>query len=488
MTGRRPFVIGFKRSRQFLPVRVRAEKQNSHGARVAKMMVWDGAYITAQALTQAYILREFSLSASPSGRLNITFLPSSIHNGSYAFINGIEVIPTPDLFTPATMVGFTDQLVDVESSAFQTMFRLNVGGQYIPPNNDSGLSRTWFDDSPYMFGAAVGVQAAADKNIKIQFPTETPAYIAPMDVYSTYKSMGPDSKINQNYNLTWVFPADANFTYIVRLHFCELQMTKINQRVFDIYINNQTAQAAADVIAWAGSKGVPVYKDYAIQVEDLPGDEEITVALHPSVSVKPEFYDGILNGLEIFKMSDNAGNLAGPNPVPSPLMIKVETFREPVRDTSKFNQKAQVIGGAAGGAAAFGLMAAICIAAYQRKRRESGGDSSISGWLPLYGNSQTCSKSTISGKSCASSHLSTMAASLCRHFSLSEIKHGTKNFDESQENPNGVKMEDMDDRRTNSLSPVFEHEADMGIHGAEIESIEENSSVVFSQLTHPQGR
>ncbi|URD77255.1 receptor-like protein kinase [Musa troglodytarum] len=54
------------------------------------------------------------------------------------------------------------------------------------------------------------------------------------------------------------------------------------------------------------------------------------------------------------------------------------------------------------------------------------------GWLPLYGgNSRTSAgNSTISGKSCASSHLANLAA-ICRHFSFAEIKKATKNFDES---------------------------------------------------------
>lgn len=85
--------------------------------------------------------------------------------------------------------------------------------------------------------------------------------------------MGPDPKVNMNYNLTWIFQVDANFTYVVRLHFCELQLTKVNQRVFDIFVNIQTAQAQADVIAWTSSKAVPVYKDYAVYVTDGPGDE-----------------------------------------------------------------------------------------------------------------------------------------------------------------------------------------------------------------------
>lgn len=388
------------------------------------------ASTTAQALTQAYIIKDFSLMPPESGHLNITFKPSPNHNGSYAFINGIEVISMPDIFGSATMVGYSD--LDAAGSSLQTMYRLNVGGQYIAANNDSGLSRTWYDDSPYLYGAAFGVTSEADSNVTIQYPSHVPEYIAPVDVYRTARTMGPDPKINQNYNLTWVFQVDANFTYIVRFHFCEFLLSKINQRVFDIYVNNQTAQPAADLIAWAESEGVPVYKDFAVFVKDEPGDEQLWVALHPSVSMKPEFYDAILNGLEIFKLNDSNENLAGPNPVPSPMLVKAEETRNFASPESSDN--AQVIGGIAGGAAGLVVVVAVvAVIAFRRKKMLDRSGSRTSGWLPVHGSSgTTASKSTISGKSTASSHLSSMAAALCRHFTLAEMRHGTKNFDESQ--------------------------------------------------------
>ncbi|KAJ7980392.1 Receptor-like protein kinase [Quillaja saponaria] len=393
------------------------------------------ATITAQALTQAYFIREFSLPPVKSGKLNITFTPSKQHEGSYAFVNGIEIMGMPELFQPATMVGFTDQTIEVESNSLQTIFRLNVGGQYIAATNDSGLTRTWYDDSPYLFGAAFGVTSQADKNVKIQYPLDTPEYIAPVNVYSTARSMGPDAKINANYNLTWAFQVDANFTYVVRFHFCELKMTKVNQRVFDIFLNNKTAQAAADVIAWSGSQGVPVYKDYATYVADGTGDYQLWVALHPSVSMKPEYNDAILNGLEIFKVNDTGGNLAGPNPVPSQMMLQAEAEATKNFSPAGGPSHAQVIGGIAGGAAGFAFAAAVCIVVYRRKRKNAGGmESGFGSWLPLYGNSHTStSKSTISGKSTTgSSHLSTITQGLCRHFSLPEIRQAAKNFHESQ--------------------------------------------------------
>lgn len=389
------------------------------------------ASITAKALTQAYIVREFSLVPAQSGDLIITFTPSSDHKDSYAFVNGIEVIPMPDIFGSAPLVGFSDQSVEVNSSTLQTMYRLNVGGKFIPSTNDSGLTRTWYDDSPYLFGAAFGVTSQADNKTKIEYPSNLSQEIAPLSVYETARSMGPDPNVNRNYNLTWIFQIDANFTYIVRFHFCEILLTKINQRVFDIFINNQTAQEGADVIGWAGEQGVPVYKDYAIYAEDLPGDDELWVALHPSVSMHPEYYDAILNGLEIFKQNDTMGNLAGLNPVPSAMLLHAEATKKKFAPSSSISKTVvHVIGGVAGGVFGIAVATAILFYVSNKRKNNDGSRCSTSSWLPLYGTSHTTGKSTGTGKS-TSSHLTNLAAGLCRHFSLAEIKHGTKNFSES---------------------------------------------------------
>ncbi|CAL9199640.1 unnamed protein product, partial [Musa hybrid cultivar] len=257
--------------------------------------------------------------------------------------------------------------------------------------------KSWYDDSPYLYGAGFGVTFSASSKLKINYPEETPEYIAPTDVYRTTRSMGPDPKVNMNYNLTWIFQVDANFTYVVRLHFCELQLTKVNQRVFDIFVNIQTAQAQADVIAWTSSKAVPVYKDYAVYVTDGP---------------------------------------AGPNPEPSSMLAEAELDATQPSFSSESNSKVHLIGSAVGGIAAASVAFVLCVVMYQRKKRMVGNEStSVSAWLPIYdGNARnshtSASSSTISGKSCASSHLSNLTA-MCRHFSFVEIKKATKSFDES---------------------------------------------------------
>lgn len=395
------------------------------------------ALITSQALTQAYIVKEFSLIPIDSGNLTLTFTPSSVYNGSFAFINGIEIISMPpQIFQSAIFAGFSDsdQVMDIGNNTMQTMFRLNVGGQFIPASNDSGgLSRTWYDDSPYLFGAAFGITTEAEKNVKIQYDSANmPEYIGPIDVYRTSRSMGPDAKVNQNYNLTWVFEVDVNYTYLLRFHFCDYILSRINQRVFDILINNQTAFQSADVIAWTNAKDVPVYKDFVIYVSDKVRGE-LWVSLRPNAKNKPEYYDVILNGLEIFKINDAKGNLSGPNPVPSePPPVEDETQQQ---HHSRFglsnSSHLRLLIGAVSGAAA-GFVAIVCSVLLLRHKkridnRKKYVTTEAGGWLPIYSNSSiTCSSNS------SNSRISNIGGGLCRRFSLNEIKQGTENFHESR--------------------------------------------------------
>ncbi|KAE8784336.1 Receptor-like protein kinase FERONIA [Hordeum vulgare] len=171
----------------------------------------------AQTINCAYIVHEFSLNVS-SRSLDLTFSPSAFHNGSYAFINGIEIVPMPDIFTTAdtTFVhgDYIAPFTFAVDSDFQTMYRLSVGGQAISPKDDTGFYRSWDDDSPYIFGAGYGVTYTKDSNVTIRYTPIVRNYIAPLDVYGTTLSMGPNPQVNLNYNLTWILPVDVGFLYI----------------------------------------------------------------------------------------------------------------------------------------------------------------------------------------------------------------------------------------------------------------------------------
>ncbi|KAK2981853.1 hypothetical protein RJ640_010370 [Escallonia rubra] len=393
---------------------------------------------TAEALNYDYMVKEYSVNVA-SGNLNITFMPDSKTPNSYAYVNGIEVVSHPDIYADksAMIVGQETSFTIDNSTALQNVFRLNVGGQAISPSGDTGLFRSWEDDALYIFSAANGVPVVTDPNMTISYPPSMPSYVAPLDVYKTARSMGPNSSINVQYNLTWLFSVDSGFSYLVRLHFCEVEptFTLINQRVFDIFLNNQTAEEGADVVAWAGGhNGVPVYKDYVVLVPPGAPQQDMWLALHPDTASKSNYYDSILNGVEVFKISDSSGNLAGPNPVPAPKQDVIDpSLVLPSSGSGASKNKYAVIGGGVGGSIALILLVGLFICFVSRRRRQ-GKDSSASdgpsGWLPLslYGNSHSSgsAKTNTTG-----SYASSLPANLCRHFSFAEIKAATNNFDES---------------------------------------------------------
>ncbi|CAH8315631.1 unnamed protein product [Eruca vesicaria subsp. sativa] len=385
---------------------------------------------TAQALTYSSIVKEFVVNVE-AGTLNMTFTPESTPK-AYAFVNGIEVTSMPDLYsnTDGTLaiVGSSSAVTIDNSTALENVYRLNVGGNDISPSEDTGLYRSWYDDSPYIFGAGAGVTETLDPNITVKYPTGTPTYTAPVDVYSTARSMTPTAQLNLNSNLTWIFSIDYGFTYLVRLHFCEVlpNITKINQRVFSIYLNNQTAELEADVAGWTGGNGIPRPKDYVVNPPYGKGQQDLWLALHPYTREKPEYYDAILNGVEIFKMNGSDGNLAGPNPIPGPQVTADPSRVRRPRAQSK-NHTA-IVAGIVSGAAVLGLIVGLCaLVAYRRRKA---GDlqppsDATSGWLPLslYGNSHSGG----SGKTNTTGiYASSLPSNLCRHFSFSE------NFDESR--------------------------------------------------------
>uniref|UniRef100_A0A0C9S7Y8 non-specific serine/threonine protein kinase n=1 Tax=Wollemia nobilis TaxID=56998 RepID=A0A0C9S7Y8_9CONI len=389
---------------------------------------------TADAFTQAFLLREFSLNVS-SNSINVTFTPAS-KKGAYAFVNGIEVVSMPDLFqNPVTLVGSVATYTVNDYTVLQTMFRLNVGGKSLSPSEDSNLTRNWYDDTPYVYGASTGVTLANDTS-DVEYTSSDPDYFAPRDVYATWRQMTPDNKVNLNFNLTWMFYVDPNFQYLVRLHFCEWVYSMPNQRVFQIFINNQTAEDDYDVIGSGATPGMAVYRDYIVYLKQPQSDDTILfIALQPDVSTKPQYYNALLNGLELFKLNDSDGNLAGPNPVlPPQVNYTMPPQGGPVVSHSK-SSKVPVIGGITGGVVALGLFLALCCFVRKRRGGSSGGDKP--GWLPLPlygGNSHTMGSkvSTTSGKSGTGSYVSSAPSSFCRHFTFAEIQDATNNFDESR--------------------------------------------------------
>ncbi|KAL5805761.1 hypothetical protein ACOSQ3_028661 [Xanthoceras sorbifolium] len=394
--------------------------------------------LTAEASRQDTILKEFCVNVVENQNLNLTFTPSQDYKGSYAFINGIEIVSMPLNLYYTTATGemefpFVGQAAGAfyslsNSKALERVYRVNVGGSYISAGYDTGMYRSWSTDDDYLTEAipsALPVNDSVKPNFRFIHN-----YSAPESVYQTARTMGTDGKQNQNYRLTWQFPVDLAFTYLVRLHFCEFQgeIIEYGNRVFQIYIADQIADKRADVIGWTGGNGVPVYRDYAVMMGSKANQNQqnLSIALHPAPAWMTKYSDAILNGIEIFKV-DSFESLAGPNPEPQ--TTTSTTVGPPTSKSNKTGKNRKIIiAVVVGVVSSFVAISVLLLFIFRRrisKVKEYSGSESVekSSWGPF--SSSTSTTTTKSTKSNGSS----LPSDLCSHFSLSEIKAATNNFD-----------------------------------------------------------
>ncbi|KAL4369575.1 hypothetical protein GQ457_05G005240 [Hibiscus cannabinus] len=378
------------------------------------------------------LVKEYCVNVDEGQRLNLTFTPRPDIIDSYAFINGIEVVSMPsELYyraaSDADGVTFIGQaqgtMFPIENNtAFEKMYRIRVGGREIPPVEDTGMFRNWLSDEDYLTIAKPSA-LPVNSSVNLNFST-VPSFYAPRGVYITARTMGTNKTENEKYNLTWEFPVDSGFHYFVRLHFCEFQteITQQGDRVFKIFLANLTAETQADVIAWSGGHGMPVYRDYvvAIGTKGNQKQQNLPVALNPSPEWRTLYSDAILNGLEIFKLSNNFV-LAGPNP-DAPAVN--QTGDSPQTSTKSKNNNKSVFGIVGGLISGLLVLSLLCFFIFRRRMRVKDTGSS-KGVLQL---SQF--DSTVKSFKSTKSRGSSLPSDLCRYFSLAEIIAATHNFDD----------------------------------------------------------
>ncbi|XP_062106462.1 receptor-like protein kinase FERONIA [Humulus lupulus] len=370
-------------------------------------------YLTASAIKdppQPYFVKEFIINVGNNQKLiNITFNPSP---SSYAFINGMEIVSIPDNLyisnTDVKSINFVNNLAIPFSipnhTALENVYRLNVGGQDVLSINDTGsMFRAWKQDLNYIYSYNVGTVPHLP-NVTIQYNNDTPAYTAPEIVYTTFREMDPKSENNTKYNLTWRFPVDSGFYYLARLHFCSIlnEVTRENQVVFNIYMNGMTAQPQMDVIHFTDGSKTPMHIDYIILIKE----DFLMLELQPALEVKPDYYNAILNGAEIFKLNRSEGSLAGPNPPELDQNHKPKLSQVIRNSKNKLSLvvKAITVSGVVLGLL-FGVLSVIFFFILRRRRTSLEPSSKI--WKG-----------------------SSLPSKLCRHFTITEIRMATGNFDE----------------------------------------------------------
>ncbi|GLT43023.1 hypothetical protein SLA2020_169990 [Shorea laevis] len=358
----------------------------------------------------ASLIKEYVIPVWDNQMLKVTFTPSP---ASFSFINGIEIVSMPSVLYA---YGSEIPLVPIEggrftldnTTALETMYRLNVGGQQIENTNDTGMHRTWRKDDDYLVASKwTTVNNLSNSLIQYTDP-DTPEYTAPKEVYTTLRTMGKESWFNVKVNLTWNFTVNAGFYYLVRLHFCELLalVTKQNQHVFNIYINNQMAEEQVDIFKETGGSGIPIHKDYIVLVANGNKAKELQLDLHPHISSQEKYADAFLNGLEIFKLNQTAGSLAGPNPDLVPRTQPPNLQPESPKSGEK-SMILPIVGAILGGLALFSLLLILFIFRRRKKPEDS---------------------LSFSSKFSANKTSSSLPSDLCRHFSIAEIKAATQDF------------------------------------------------------------
>ncbi|KAK9077519.1 hypothetical protein SSX86_005856 [Deinandra increscens subsp. villosa] len=355
-----------------------------------------------------FISKEYSINVT-SNTLLLNFVPS---NNSIAFINAIEVVSVPDELIPdqATGVSPYHPVNGLSELAFETVYRLNMGGPKLTPQNDS-LGRIWENDEKYLHVNSSAANVSVNPSV-VKYTEDLTPEIAPNWVYATAQTMGDANVAALNFNVTWVLPVDPDFAYFVRVHFCDIASESLNTLVFNLYINSDNAYANLDLSSLTGNLDVPVYKDFVTNSTDE--SNTLTVSVGPEADADDA--NALLNGLEIFKVSNGARSLDGVSAVEDLVVF-------PAKKSKKIGVVVLAVLGAAAVVVFLGL--GYCCVAGRGLRKT--GDLKQS-WFPpqLVGNSVTMTKTSMTA-SC----ISLASCNLGKNFSFQEISEATNKFDES---------------------------------------------------------
>ncbi|XP_028807559.1 receptor-like protein kinase THESEUS 1 [Neltuma alba] len=396
----------------FFPV-----KNPSHDLNSASLTVVTGEFVLLNNFTfknynGSYMFKEYAINVT-SDSLTLTFLPS---NGSVVFVNGIEVVSMPnDLFVDqALALSPSTPFSGLSELAFETVYRLNMGGPLLNAQNDT-LGRTWENDLKYLHVNSSVLNVSVNPST-IKYPAGVSSETAPNWVYATAETMG-DANVAQNtFNITWVFPVDPNFSYFIRAHFCDIMSISLNSLVFDMFINSDIALGGFDLSSITGNLAVPYYKDFVSNAST----ESNTLSVSVGPDSMADMTNATMNGLEIMKISNALKSLDGLSSVDGLLP----------RSSSKANKIGIIVGAAVGAVTAIAFVGLCYYCCFVRRRSKSTQQGNSWLPLPLYGNSQTMTKSTMSQKSGTASYISLASTNIGRFFSFQEILDATNKFDE----------------------------------------------------------
>ncbi|XP_038980157.1 probable receptor-like protein kinase At5g59700 [Phoenix dactylifera] len=336
--------------------------------------------------------------------LYLSFIP--VGNLSFAFINAIEVVSAPaDLLNgSASTINPSGEYQGLLGQALETVYRINMGGPRVTPDGDT-LWRTWVNDSSFIVNKSVAESVSFSGSLNYQ-PGLATQETAPNIVYSTATRLVASNTSTALVNVTWQFNVDADSSYFIRLHFCDIVSKALVDLYFNVYIGNWLVLGNFDLTSKTTSLAAPYYVDFVLAASDA--SSKLHVSIGPS-TLSDAVADGILNGLEIMKMRNSNG---------SAIVVA------PPGSKKNFG----VILGSVVGAIAVVIVA--CVFFMVCRRRKIARKHHSKTWMPFSVNGLT-SQSTGSRTSNGTAATSGQNVSLGYRFSFIVLQEATNNFDEN---------------------------------------------------------
>ncbi|KAF2283379.1 hypothetical protein GH714_003669 [Hevea brasiliensis] len=352
------------------------------------------------------VVKEFSVNVT-STSLEIIFTPSS---NSFAFLNALEVVSIPDALITDDASTF-DPLGTFQglfSQALETVFRVNMGGPTILPENDT-LGRTWVPDQDFLINENFATNISKISAVKYVEGGATPD-IAPNAVYGTATVMKSGDDPRSNFNVTWQFNVDPGFQYLVRFHFCDILSKALNELYFEVYIDSSIVAKDLDPsILLQNILAGALYMDFVTPLND--SKNKLRVSIGPS-SIPNVLPNAILNGLEIMKMNNSLGSLSGSAPLLS--------------DSRSKKNVGMIVGLTAG--AVIAVVVAAIMFMFCRKRKKLAHQGHSKTWIPLPvsgGNSPTVGSKYSNGTTVS------VNSNLGYCIPFVAVQEATNNFDEA---------------------------------------------------------
>ncbi|XP_057980144.1 probable receptor-like protein kinase At5g24010 isoform X2 [Malania oleifera] len=344
------------------------------------------------------VIKEFLISIDV-GRFVIYFTPSQ--ESSLAFVNAIEYFPAPlnipDHAPRITLSGRNNSYKGMLSQILHTIYRINVGGPQITPENDT-LWRNWLPNKSYIYDPNTAINSPVHTGELNYLGGKATKYIAPDFVYQTALEMNTDYRSqSKNFNITWCFNVSKSARHFVRAHFCDIVSETLYVIDFNLYIFSYLVSKIDSQKEFNMPLDAPFYIDFVV---DSDGSGLLNISIGPREdSVKNTAF---LNGLEIMEMIG-------------------ELVLVPTANKSEKKHAFVLLGSVVG---VLGFIFILVVSFSMGLKRWKKKRAEILDWSPLYGGASPLSRLAETSRGSPVPNLN-----LGLKVSLAEILFVTKNFD-----------------------------------------------------------